>query len=174
MNQFVAISILGFNLLDIDYWSGLSIIPIVLLAYFFSGLYSLLNAAPFFTGNTGSLFVFAFSGLIINTLFNFLLIPVFGMIGAALSTLITYVCMAGIIYIYSQRIYKIEYDWKIILKLAALSGVIFVTGYFFINKLQLDKFIIVVINLLLICLYLLTINFLKIIELRKVSLLWKK
>jgi len=174
MNHIVKISIFGFNLLDINYWNGLSIIPIILLAYFFSGLYSLLNAAPFFTGNTGSLFVFAFSGLIINMLFNFLLIPELGMIGAALATLITYASMSGIIYIYSQRIYKIEYDWSIILKLAALSTVIFIVGYFFINKLQLDKFIIIIINLLLICLYLFTVNFLKIIELKKVSMLWKK
>jgi len=174
MNHLVKISIFGFNLLDINYWHGLSIIPIVLLAYFFSGLYSLLNAAPFFTSNTGSLLAFALSGLIVNMLFNFLLIPVLDMIGASIATLITYAYMSGIIYIYAQRIYKIEYDWNIIRKLMIVSAVIFIIGYFFINKLQLDEFIIVIINLLLICLYLFTINFLKIIELRKVSMLWKK
>jgi len=174
MNHLVRISIFGFNLLDINYWQGLSIIPMVLVAYFFSGLYSLLNAAPFFTSNTGSLLAFALSGFIINILFNVLLIPVLDMMGAALATLITYVSMSGIIYIYSQKIYKIKYEWKVIWKLAAVSAVIFVISYFFINKLQLDDYIIVIINLLLICLFLLTLNYFKIIEVRKVKMLWKK
>jgi len=174
ISHLVKISIFGFNLIDINYWQGLNIIPIVLLAYFFSGLYSLLNAAPFFTSNTGSLLAFALSGFIINMLFNFLLIPVLDMMGAALATLITYVSMSAIIYIYSQKIYKIKYDWNVIWKLAVVSAVIFVISYLFINKMQWDEYIIVIINLLLICLYLFTLNYFKIIELRKVKMLWKK
>ncbi|HMS64822.1 MAG TPA: oligosaccharide flippase family protein, partial [Ignavibacteria bacterium] len=46
MNHLVKISIFGFNILDENYWSGLVIIPVVLLSYFFSGLYSVFNAAP--------------------------------------------------------------------------------------------------------------------------------
>lgn len=174
MNELVKISVFGFTLLDINYWEGLSIIPIVLLAYFFSGLYSLLNAAPFFTSNTGSLLAFAFSGLIINTLLNFLLIPAWGMTGAALATLITYISMSVLIYIYSQRIYKINYNWKVIGKLCLITGIVFIVCYFFVNKLPVNDFLIVIINLILISLALLSVNYFKILELKKMKVLLKK
>ncbi|MEO6693724.1 MAG: oligosaccharide flippase family protein [Ignavibacteria bacterium] len=174
MDHLVQISFFGLNLLDINYWQGLNIIPMVLLAYFFSGIYSLLNAAPFFTDNTGSLFAFALSGLIINMLFNFLLIPFMGMKGAALATMVTYALMSVIIYIYSQKIYKIEYEWNTILKLAVVSILVFVAGYFFVNRMKLDEYLIIGIDILLILVFLATINYFKIIDLRKVKMLWKK
>ena len=64
INNIVEISVAGYSLLDASYRSGTGIIPFIMLAYIFSGLFSILNAAPFFTNKTGSLFAFSLSGLI--------------------------------------------------------------------------------------------------------------
>jgi len=174
MNQIVKISFMGFSLLNENYLSGIIIVPLVLLAYFFSGLYSILNAAPFFSNKTGSLFALALSGLIINVLFNFLLIPPFGIMGAASSTLITYVSMTVIIYIYSQKIYKIEYEWKKIWKLVMISLFVFFAGYFVFNNLKISWIYLVLLNSTLLILYMFIVNNLKLIELKKIKMLWKK
>ncbi|MBK9403864.1 MAG: hypothetical protein IPN57_04930 [Ignavibacteria bacterium] len=82
INNIVEISFAGYSLLDVSYRSGTGIIPFIMLAYIFSGLFSILNAAPFFTNKTGSLFAFSLSGLILNVLFNFLLIPKYEITGS--------------------------------------------------------------------------------------------
>lgn len=174
MNGLVKFSLFGFTLLDPSYWEGLTIVPMILLAYFFSGAYSVLNAAPFFTDNTGSILVITFSGFVINILFNFLLIPSFGMNGAAAATMVTYFVMFLIIYYYSQKIYKIDYDLKTIFTIVVIAGVIFAAGYFLVNKTSLNEYLKILIDLVLLVIFLSVIHFGKIIDLKKVSMLWKK
>ena len=174
MNQIVKISFFGFNILNENYWSGLGIIPIVLMSYFFSGLYAVFNAAPFMSNKTGALLSLSFAGFVINVILNFVFIPTLGITGAALATLLTYISMALIIYYYSQKVYSIDYDWKKIGRLALLSGLVFIVGYFVFNNLNLPDLFIVFLNIILLSLYLFLINSLKIIELKKVQMLWKK
>lgn len=174
INQFVKINLFGFEFLNEKYWEGLKIVPIVLLAYFFSGAYSTLNAAPFFKNKTIAILMITLSGLIINTLFNCLLIPALDITGAALSTLITYLSMFLIIYYYSQKIFKLRHQWNVIIKLSSLTLIFFVVTYFFINNLPLDKYILILIDLSVIAFYLFMVNSFKIIELKKIRILWEK
>lgn len=174
LSQIVKLSVLGFNFLDVNYWEGLKIVPIVLLAYFFSGLYATLNAAPFFTNNTGSLLLITLTGLVTNILLNFLLIPFLNITGAALSTMLTYLVMFIVIYVYSQKIYRIEFDWKRIYKLTLLTVVFFLISFFGISKLNLSDGFLMLINLILIGLFILLVNNFKLIELNKIGILWKK
>jgi O-antigen/teichoic acid export membrane protein len=170
----VKISFFGIEFLDAGYWEGLKIIPVILLAYFFSGAFSILNAAPFFTDNTKSILYITLTGVITNILFNFILIPALDITGAALSTLITYLTMFIAIYLYSQKIYKIDYEWNKILKLILITAISFAIGYFIINVMDISLVLKLVLNSLLIIIYLLIINSLKITGLKKVSMLWKK
>lgn len=173
INQLVKITFFGYNFLDVTYWSGLNIVPVVLLAYFFSGILSVFNAAPFFANKTGSLLAFSFSGFVINTIFNFTLLPLYGNMGAALATLITYMAMSALVYFYSQKVYKIEYDYDKIKKLTLITAIFFSAGYFFVNQLEINRAFIIIIDVLLIMIYLLSLSRFKIIELKKVSMLWK-
>jgi O-antigen/teichoic acid export membrane protein len=56
---------------------------------------------------------------------NILLIPIMGIVGAALATLASYLVMAVGLHYYSQKYYKIEYEYEKIGKILAL---IFITG----------------------------------------------
>jgi O-antigen/teichoic acid export membrane protein len=133
----VSFSFWGFSFLNKNFQSGLVIVPIILLSHFFSGLYSNMNFAPFFSEKTFYLLVSSFSGFIINIVLNFLLIPHFEMIGAAFATLFTYIVMFLVIYYLSQKIYFIQYQWEKIAILGLLAVICFsihsfvksITGY---------------------------------------------
>ena len=50
------------------------------------------------------------SGAAINIILNFLLIPQFGIQGAAIATCLSFVVMAIFIFIYNKKIYPIHYN----------------------------------------------------------------
>ncbi len=164
----------GVEFLDAEFWGGLKIVPLILLAYLFSGAYSTLNAAPYFTNNTRSILFITLTGVITNIVFNVILIPLYDITGAALSTMITYFVMFISVYFYSQKIYRIEYEWSKIMKLVILTVIGFAMCYFVINESDMNIMVKLIMNALVIILYLAVINFLKIIELKKVSVLWEK
>lgn len=173
IKQITGFKIFGFNLLDENYWSGLGIIPVILIAYLFSGIYSVLNAAPFLKNKTGSLLAISFSGFIINTALNFLLIPVYDIYGAAIATMLTYLLMSLIIFYYSQKIYYIKYEWNKIIKITFILFLVFIAGYYFINNLIINQAVSLSINIILIGLSLILLNSLKIIDIKKLSYLFK-
>lgn len=174
-DQFVQINILGFQFLDNNYFYGLSIVPLVLLAFFFSGAYSTMNAAPFFTDKTILILFISITGLLINTALNFLLIPIMEMNGAALSTLITYLSMFLIMYYYSQKIYKINYEWNKIFRVSILTGVFFLISFFGVKNITGSFGIQILLNLLLIFVFFYIIDSTGIIKLRSVlNILLKK
>lgn len=168
IDQFVKIDILGMQFLDEKFMHGLSIVPLVLMAYFFSGAYSTLNAAPFFTDKTFLILFISAAGLLINLALNFLLIPILEMNGAALSTLITYFAMFMIMYYYSQKIYRIDYEWKKIFRIGLLTAVFFLISFFAVKNITDSNNIKIIFNLLLISIFFFVINSTGIIKLRSV------
>ena len=174
IEQLVKISFFGIEFLDADYWPGLKIIPVILAAYFFSGAYSTLNAAPFFTDNTQSIFYITLTGLLVNTLFNLILIPVYDIMGAAISTFLTYFVMFIIIYYYSQKIYRLDYEWGRIIKMVLLTAVFFAVSYFGINKSGMNILLILASDIFMIIVYVMLLNILNIIDLKKIIQFRKK
>ncbi len=160
----VKFSINGFSLLDSKYYSGLGIIPVILLSYFFSGLFTNLNVVPFYTNKTSILFFISLEGLVINVLLNILLIPKFQMIGAAYSTLFTYAIMFVHIYYISQSLYKIDYQWKSLSILIFTTFILFVIYLFINNNVNLLLIIKVIIYTILIIFFLFISHFSKIIK----------
>lgn len=169
----VKISVFGFEFLNAGYWSGLKIVPVILLAYFFSGLYSTLNAVPFFTNRTYAILAVTAAGFILNLIFNFLLIPHYEIMGAAAATMFTYLSMFIIIYFYTQKIYRIDYPWSRILKLAAITFIFFAMCYFGVNKWVTAIWPALILNMLMVVIYLVIVSAMGLIDLKKVLLLWR-
>lgn len=142
----VKLKIFNISFLDENYWQGLSILPYLFLAYFFSGIFSFLNVAPFFSNKTFLLLLVTIIGTITNIVLNFLIIPSMGMTGAALSTFATYFVMTILIYIISQKIYFIPYQLKNI-------TIILITGFIFFIFFIYFRFENAIFNLLLALLY---------------------
>lgn len=170
----VKFSYKGFSLLDSKYYSGLVIIPIILLSYFFSGLFANLNVVPFFTNKTSILFFISLEGLIVNILLNIVFIPTFQMLGAAYSTLVTYIIMFIHIYYLSQKLYKIEYQWKSLSILAFTAFVLFILYYYVQNYLTLKVPIKLSIFTAFLATFVTNAGLFKIIKISNIKLLIKK
>ncbi|CAN5627081.1 oligosaccharide flippase family protein [soil metagenome] len=95
-----------------NYRSGSFIVPVVLFAYLFNGIYINLMAGIYIKKKTKHVAIVTFIAAAANVIFNFTLIPLMGMMGAALATLISYLIMAGGLYIYSQKNYPVQYEIK--------------------------------------------------------------
>jgi len=135
-DELVKLNIAGYTLLNEEYWGGLVIVPYILLAYLFSGLYLNLNVASFFQNKIKYLIISSAAGCTSNIILNLLLIPPYSMVGAAIATLLSYMIMFFVLYYYSQRIYRIDYEWNPILKAAILTSLLYVVNIFIPNYLK--------------------------------------
>ena len=54
-------------------------------------------------------------GAAVNIGLNVLLIPRYGMVGAAIATLVAYVALLLGMTLYSQRVYPVPYQWRRVL-----------------------------------------------------------
>jgi O-antigen/teichoic acid export membrane protein len=112
MPHIVSTPIFGRTLLRGDYLSGLHIIPIILGAYVFQGMYTNFLAGIYIKERNKILPLVTGAGALVNVLVNLALVPHFGITGAALATLAAYMVMAGYIYYESNKVYPVPYEWK--------------------------------------------------------------
>lgn len=113
-----ALAFLGITLY-IDYFkffvgpkfrSALYIVPILLLANLFLGLYYNLSTWYKLSDNTKYGAIIAVIGALITIVLNVILIPKVGFVGSAWATLVCYVSMTTISYLWSRKYYPIDYD----------------------------------------------------------------
>ena len=137
----------GKSLIGKDYLGGIYIVPIILFAYIFHGMYVNFQAGIYIEEKTKYFPYVTGTGAIINVVSNFLLIPVWGMFGAAISTFVSYLVMATFLYLVSQKFYKINYEFgRIIPNLLLILFVTLIFYYLYFNDILtvLSKIILLV------------------------------
>lgn len=94
------------------YRVGMGIVPVLLLANLFLGLYY--NVAVWYKLQDKTFYgaYIAFFGASLTIVANLALIPFFGYMGAAWATLICYAGMLGLGFWWGQQHYPIPYDWR--------------------------------------------------------------
>lgn len=92
------------------YWVGLSVVPVLLMANLFSGLYQNLSMWYKLSGKTLYGMWFSILGALLTIGLNFLLIPFLGYKGSAWATLGCYFSMTIISYLVGQKNYRIPYE----------------------------------------------------------------
>jgi O-antigen/teichoic acid export membrane protein len=103
-----------------DFRVGLAVVPILLMANLFLGIYFNLSIWYKLTGQTIYGAWIAIAGAAITILLNIWWIPLFGYHGSAWATLICYFSMMVISYFYGQKHYPVPYEpGKIILMIAS-------------------------------------------------------
>lgn len=122
MNVFVAVCMSAFLLvmlfLDLFKWfipneayhEGLRVVPILMLANVFLGIYYNQSVWYKLTDRTRAGSTISIAGALITLVGLFALIPVMGYLGAAWATLMCYASMAVISFVWGQRHYPIPYD----------------------------------------------------------------
>ena len=116
---------------DPDYWITISIVPVVLLANLFLGIYHNLSVWYKLTDKTKTGMYISIFGAIVTILFNVLLIPVLGFMAAAWATLAAYGSMMCISYFLGRKYYPVPYNLKRIGFYLALSIALSVVSFIY-------------------------------------------
>ncbi len=112
------------------YYEGFSIVPIILLANLFFGIYFALSMWYKLTDMTRFGAYIAVGGSILTISLNFLLIPVFGYKGSAYTILVCFFGMMVVSYFLGQKYYPIPYNLKRISSYFLIAGMLFVISIF--------------------------------------------
>jgi O-antigen/teichoic acid export membrane protein len=112
------------------YWEGLSIVPIISLGYLFNGLYFVMLAPLMIDKRMSSVSAATWIGALINMIANVLLIPVWGMPGAAWATCASYLAMAASVWVLGRQTRTVDYEWGRLAALTAWTGVLFIVSTF--------------------------------------------
>ncbi len=118
----------GRTIIGKEYLSGLYIVPVVLLAYVFHGMYVNFQAGIYIEEKTKYFPVVTGAGALLNIITNIVLIPVIGIMGAAIATLVSYFVMAAGLFITAQKFYKIDYEY---FKIIAIFLLLFIASIFY-------------------------------------------
>lgn len=94
------------------FWVGLKVVPILLLANVFLGIYYNLSIWYKLTGKTQFGAYISVFGAAVTIAFNYFAIPVWGYVGSAWATLACYASMTLVSYYFGQINYKVPYRLK--------------------------------------------------------------
>ena len=111
------------------YWTALHIVPILLMASLFLGLYYNLSIWFKITDKTYFGTIISVSAAIITIGLNFLLIPYFGYEGSAVTTLIVYFYMCLFAYFTGRKHYPVRYNIKKIGFYLLLTTILLCAGW---------------------------------------------
>lgn len=110
-----------FHLIAPQYWGGLNVIAPVLLGYFFYGLYINFMVGPVITKRTRVLMWITLLGALTSIATNLILVPQVGIVGAGWAVALSYFVMAVSLFIFTQKVYPIAYQYKKLILLAVLG-----------------------------------------------------
>jgi len=104
-----------------DFWVGLKIVPIIMMANLFLGLYVNLSMWYKLSGQTMFGVWFSVIGAVITIVLNILFIPKYGYMASAWTTLAAYFVMCMVSYFVGRKYYPIPYNLKKIISLIVVS-----------------------------------------------------
>jgi len=107
------------------FWIGLQIVPIVLAAKMFLGIFYNLSVWYKLTNTTLYGAIISIVGATITIVLNIILIPKIGYLGSAWANLACYFTMMVISYFWGRKIYKVHYNLKKIMLYCLLAGTLF-------------------------------------------------
>jgi O-antigen/teichoic acid export membrane protein len=144
------------------YWSGLPVVPILLMGYVFLGIYMNLSIWYKLSDQTRYGLYISVAGAMITIVLNFIFIPYYSFFASAWITLFVYFSMAALSYLWGRKHYPIPYHVsKNIFYILAAAGIswisfsifnhnliignalfiLFITTTYWIERKQISQFI---------------------------------
>ncbi|AWM13780.1 polysaccharide biosynthesis C-terminal domain-containing protein [Flavobacterium sp. NRK F10] len=130
-----------------EYWTAMDIVPIIVMANFFLGIYTNLSVWYKLIDKTKIGAYISVIGAIVTLVFNFLFIPKMSYLGSAIATILAYGTMMLISYKLGQKQYPIPYDKKKIGMYLGLSIVL--SGFSFYVPILRQTYIFGIISLII-------------------------
>lgn len=94
-----------------DYYEAATVVPFIVLSTVLSGMYIFAPGLGI-AKRTGVIAVVNILSAALNIALNFSLIPLLGIVGAALASLLSSALAFGVTMAYSQRLYYVPHNWK--------------------------------------------------------------
>ena len=143
------------------YFEGVGIVPILLMANIFLGIYFNISTWYKITDKTYVGAFISIVGAAVTIVMNIVLVPKIGYFGGAWATLACYATMLIIGYITEQKYYPIPYDYKRILFYLAIAVGFYFVLQFLILPMQFSLFINTIIAFCFLLLYVFVAYFLE-------------
>lgn len=134
-----------------SYWIAMDIVPLIVMANFFLGIYTNLSVWYKLIDKTKIGAYISIVGAIVTLLLNIILIPFIGFVGSAIATIIAYASMMLISYYLGQKKYPIPYDMKKIFSYLGISIVL--SGLSFYIPVFRKTYIFGIVAILFFCYY---------------------
>lgn len=121
------------------YWESQKLVSILSMSLVFYGMLTVSYMSYHHAKRNDLIFYFQCGALVLNIILNYLLIPFWGMFGAAISTLVSFYLLIVFMYYFSGKYYFIKYESLKLYVIFILAGfIIFVFQYFEIQPKWLD------------------------------------
>jgi O-antigen/teichoic acid export membrane protein len=85
------------------------------------------------TGRTEFNFPATLAGVGTNIGLNLLLVPIWGIVGAGISLVISYAVVLVLMYVFTQRLFPVPYEWGRLLKVVGSAAVMIAIGLIFVS-----------------------------------------
>ena len=123
-----------FMIRDSSYWEAMKVVPLIILANFFLGIYTNLSVWYKLIDKTYIGAYISIIGAIVTLVLNFLLIPTMSYYGSAIATIAAYGTMMGISYFLGNKYYPIPYDIKKISGYLGLSILFSIISFYYFRE----------------------------------------
>ena len=119
---------------DSSYWVAMKVVPLIILANFFLGIYTNLSVWYKLIDKTHIGAYISIVGAIVTLVLNFLLIPTMSYYGSAIATIGAYGSMMAISYFLGNKYYPIPYDMKKISAYLGLSIAFSIISFYYFRE----------------------------------------
>ncbi len=134
-----------------NFRAGISIVPILLMAYLLLGIYYNFSVWFKLTDKTFYGTIITLAGAFVTIVGNYFLIPIMGYTGSSWAALLCYALMALLCYVFGQKYFPIPYQ------LRSMIGYLVITSWlvYFVNLFSIDtRWLSIAVHLFIVLIYL--------------------
>ena len=110
---------------DHKMWEGLKVVPILLFANMFLGIYYNLSIWYKLSRNTLAGAYITLIGAAVTLIVNYIFIPAFSYMASAWATFLCYGTMMVISFVWGQRVYRVPYAWKKLVAYMVIAALLY-------------------------------------------------
>lgn len=118
-----------------EFWAASNIVPIIMLAYIVQGWTLFGNFGLYYKEKTAYLAYANWMAVVSIIILSFLLIPPYGVYGAAVATVLAFSVRFFVIFYHSQRFYRLDLSWRKVVGMLSSAAFCYIlsTQFYFDN-----------------------------------------
>jgi O-antigen/teichoic acid export membrane protein len=124
-----------------QFFESYKAVPLVSIGATLYALYMVLAVVVGRVGRTELNFPVTAAAAIVNVALNLALVPPYGLVGAGLALVGSYVVMLGLLYAVTRRLFPIPFQWMRMLRIVSIAGGLFAIGELALPTTGVDGFL---------------------------------